>query len=81
MSLLVLSEHDVERLLDMESCVEAVAEVLESLARGELFLPLRFVGRFPSNRPSSSRTHGLWPSAATVSKSSRRRCALSKAVR
>jgi ornithine cyclodeaminase/alanine dehydrogenase-like protein (mu-crystallin family) len=43
-SLLVLSERDVEQLLDMESCVEAVAEVLESLARGELFLPLRFVG-------------------------------------
>ncbi len=47
MSLLVLSERDVEQLLDMESCIEVVAEVLESLARGELFLPLRFVGRPP----------------------------------
>jgi ornithine cyclodeaminase len=42
---LVLSEHDVQRLLDMESCVEAMADVLVSLARGELFQPLRFVGR------------------------------------
>ena len=45
MSLLVLSEHDVQRLLDMESCVEAMAEVLASLARGDLYQPLRFVGR------------------------------------
>ena len=47
MSLLVLSEHDVEQLLDMEACIEAVSEVLTSLARGELFLPLRFVARPP----------------------------------
>jgi ornithine cyclodeaminase/alanine dehydrogenase-like protein (mu-crystallin family) len=46
-SLLVLSEHDVRRLLDMESCVEAMAEVLESLARGELYLPLRTMARPP----------------------------------
>jgi ornithine cyclodeaminase/alanine dehydrogenase-like protein (mu-crystallin family) len=45
MSLLVLSEHDVQRLLDMESCVEAMTEVLASLARGDLYQPLRFVGR------------------------------------
>ena len=51
MSVLVLSEHEVERLLDMESCVEAMAEVLASLARGELFLPLRSVAR-PEGAPS-----------------------------
>jgi len=32
-SVLVLSEHDVRRLLDMESCIEAMTEVLASLAR------------------------------------------------
>ncbi|MGH3133518.1 MAG: ornithine cyclodeaminase family protein, partial [Gaiellaceae bacterium] len=47
MSVLVLSEHDVRSLLDMESCIEAMTEVLASLARGELFLPLRFVTRPP----------------------------------
>ena len=47
MSLLVLSEHDVERLLTMENCIEAMADVLASLARGELFQPLRFVVRPP----------------------------------
>jgi ornithine cyclodeaminase/alanine dehydrogenase-like protein (mu-crystallin family) len=47
MSLLVLSDHDVRRLLDMESCIEAMEEVLSALARGELFQPLRFVGRPP----------------------------------
>ena len=47
MSLLVLSEHDVERLLTMDDCIEAMADVLASLARGELFQPLRFVVRPP----------------------------------
>ena len=47
MSVLVLSEHDVRHLLDMESCVEAMEEVLASLARGELFQPLRSVARPP----------------------------------
>jgi ornithine cyclodeaminase len=44
---LVLTEHEVRRLLDMESCIEAMAEVLTSLARGELFQPLRSVARPP----------------------------------
>ncbi len=47
MSVLVLSESDVRELLDMESCVEAMAEVLASLARGELFQPLRSIVRPP----------------------------------
>ncbi len=47
MTLLVLSEHDVRRLLDMESCIEAMTEVLASLARGELYQPLRVVVRPP----------------------------------
>ena len=51
MSLLVLSEHDVRRLLDMESCIEAMEEVLSALARGELYQPLRFVGR-PADAPN-----------------------------
>jgi ornithine cyclodeaminase len=46
-SVLVLSEHDVRRLLDMESCIEAMTRVLASLARGELFQPLRLVVRPP----------------------------------
>ena len=57
MSLLVLGEHDVRRLLDMESCIEAMAEVLTALAREELFQPLRFVIR----PPSGSGFFGLMP--------------------
>jgi ornithine cyclodeaminase/alanine dehydrogenase-like protein (mu-crystallin family) len=45
--LLVLSEADVRQLLDMESCIEAMEEILSALARGELFQPLRSVGRPP----------------------------------
>ena len=41
MSVLVLSEHDVRELLDMESCVAAMENVLARLARGELTNPLR----------------------------------------
>ena len=45
--MIVLSEEDVRQLLDMESCIEAMTEVLASLARGELFQPLRSVVRPP----------------------------------
>jgi ornithine cyclodeaminase len=44
---IVLSERDVRELLDMESCIEAMSEVLSSLARGELFQPLRSFARPP----------------------------------
>jgi ornithine cyclodeaminase/alanine dehydrogenase-like protein (mu-crystallin family) len=40
-SVLVLSEQDVRELLDMESCVAAMEDVLARLARGELTNPLR----------------------------------------
>ena len=45
--MIVLSEHDVRQLLDMESCIVAMTEVLASLARGELFQPLRSIARPP----------------------------------
>jgi ornithine cyclodeaminase len=44
---IVLSEHDVRELLDMPSCIEAMEEVLASLARGELHNPLRPVVKPP----------------------------------
>ena len=47
-AVLVLNQHEVEELLDMEGCIEAMAEVLASLARGELHQPLRFVVRPPA---------------------------------
>ena len=45
--MIVLSEHDVRELLDMGSCIEAMTEVLASLARGELYQPLRSIARPP----------------------------------
>jgi ornithine cyclodeaminase/alanine dehydrogenase-like protein (mu-crystallin family) len=44
---IVLSDRDVRELLDMESCIDAMAEVLAALARGELFQPLRSIVRPP----------------------------------
>ena len=55
--LLVLSEEDVVGLLDMEGCIEAMADILEALARGELFQPLRVIA-FP---PGESSAIGLMP--------------------
>jgi ornithine cyclodeaminase len=43
MSTLVLRAADVRRLLPMGDCIEAMASVLASYARGETVLPLRTV--------------------------------------
>ena len=53
----VLSERDVRELLDMESCVEAMEEVLTALARGELHQPLRSIVR----PPGAENLFGLMP--------------------
>ena len=45
MSVLVLSEAQVRALLPMDECIEAMEDVLRSLARGDLHQPLRFVTR------------------------------------
>jgi ornithine cyclodeaminase/alanine dehydrogenase-like protein (mu-crystallin family) len=56
-SLLVLDERQVRSLLTMGECIEAMEEVLRSLARGELHQPLR-----PVTRPEGSDTlMGLMP--------------------
>ncbi len=52
MSLLVLSEADVRAVLDMESCIEAMADVLAALERGEASMPLRFIVRPPVSPPA-----------------------------
>ena len=51
MAVLVLNQQEVERLLDMEGCIEAMADALASLARGEVHVPLRFLVN-PENEPS-----------------------------
>jgi ornithine cyclodeaminase/alanine dehydrogenase-like protein (mu-crystallin family) len=45
MSVLVLGDREVRSVLTMEACIEAMDEVLRSLARGELHQPLRPVTR------------------------------------
>ena len=47
----VLDEHEVRRLLPMADCIEAMDGALRSLARGEVYNPLRPVFR-PPNEPS-----------------------------
>jgi ornithine cyclodeaminase len=57
MAILVLNQAEVEQLLDMDGCIEAMAGILEALARGELFQPLRTIA-FP---PGESSAIGLMP--------------------
>ena len=59
MTVLVLSEHDVRELLDMESCIAAMENVLARLARGELTNPLRSL-----MAPPGPAAMGLMPSYA-----------------
>ena len=49
MSVLVLSDRDVRELLDMQSCIAAMEDVLARLADDELHNPLRFVMRPPAS--------------------------------
>ena len=51
MAVLVLNQEEVQRLLDMEGCIEAMAGALAALARGEVHVPLRFVVK-PEDEPS-----------------------------
>jgi ornithine cyclodeaminase len=44
---IVLSHRDVHEALAMDACIDAMADVLAALARGELFQPLRSVVRPP----------------------------------
>lgn len=67
--MIVLSEHDVRELLDMESCIDAMTDVLASLARGELYNPLRSIARsegadtllglMPAYRSAPKKAYGL----------------------
>ena len=51
MSVLVLSEHDVRELLDMESCIEAMEGMLAALARDELHDPAALRDPTAGGRP------------------------------
>jgi ornithine cyclodeaminase len=44
---LILNEHEVESLLDMDECIAAMEEALVALARGEVHNPLRSMVRTP----------------------------------
>ena len=64
--MIVLSERDVRELLDMESCIEAMEDVLAALAREELSMPLRFVVHSPGEQ-----LMGLMPAVSLTASSTR----------
>ena len=51
MTVRVIDEHEVRRLLPMGECIEVMADALALLSRGEVHNPLRFVVR-PPGAPS-----------------------------
>jgi ornithine cyclodeaminase/alanine dehydrogenase-like protein (mu-crystallin family) len=51
MTVRILDENDVRRLLPMPACIDVMSDVLAGLAREELYNPLRFVVR-PRDEPS-----------------------------
>src|ERR687889_340127 len=69
MAILVLNQQEVEQLLDMEGCIEAMADALASLARGEVHVPLRtvvrpsgedtFIGLMPAHRGGGAPLYSL----------------------
>jgi ornithine cyclodeaminase len=62
MSVSVLSEHEVYRLLPVADCIEPMREVLAALAREELYNPLRSVIR----PPHAATLMGLMPAHRSV---------------
>jgi ornithine cyclodeaminase len=58
MKLLVLNHREVEALLPMEECIEAMAEALAALARDQVYQPLRM----PVRPPGARGLIGLMPS-------------------
>jgi ornithine cyclodeaminase/alanine dehydrogenase-like protein (mu-crystallin family) len=69
MAILVLNQEEVEQLLDMQGCIDAMAEALASLARGEVHVPLRavvrppgedtFIGLMPAHRGGGAPLYSL----------------------
>jgi ornithine cyclodeaminase/alanine dehydrogenase-like protein (mu-crystallin family) len=67
--ILVLSETDVEELLDPAGCLAAVERALVAIARGEIHVPLRWlmrppgedslIGLMPTHRGGDARMYGL----------------------
>src|SRR5215470_18112507 len=50
MKILILDSQQIRELLPMAECIELMAEALISLARGEVFQPLRTITRPPDAR-------------------------------
>jgi len=50
MKILILDSEQIRELLPMGDCIELMAEALSSLARGEVFQPLRTIIRPPEAR-------------------------------
>ncbi|HEY6548209.1 MAG TPA: ornithine cyclodeaminase family protein [Vicinamibacteria bacterium] len=63
MKVLVLDEAAVRRLLPMDACIEAMADVLAALTRGEAVQPLRSIVK-PEGAPGLMATMPAWRGGA-----------------
>jgi len=63
---LVVSQHDVPDLLPMDECIDAMAEALAALARGDAVMPLRSVLSLPDERGSLVTMPTILPEAGAL---------------
>jgi ornithine cyclodeaminase len=66
MQILFASRSEVPRLLPMRACIEAMEDVLRSLARGEAILPLRQVLPLPAGRGAFAAMPAVLPGLGSV---------------
>src|SRR5437762_6796192 len=66
MEVLIVDQRQVSRLLPMEGCMEAVAEALTSLARGDALMPLRTIVWLPDGSGGLAAMPSALPSAGAL---------------
>jgi alanine dehydrogenase len=66
MEVLIVDQRQVSRLLPMESCMDAVAEALTSLARGDALMPLRTIVWLPDGSGGLAAMPSALPSADSL---------------
>jgi alanine dehydrogenase len=66
MEVLIVDQREVSRLLSMDGCMDAVAEALTALARGEALMPLRTIVWLPNRTGGLVAMPSALPSAGAL---------------
>ncbi len=66
MSMVIVNQSQVPKLLEMGACIKVMEEVLASLARGECQLPLRHIMWLPDKRGALGLMPSHWSTAGVI---------------